>query len=203
MSSRRLATEGAAAARVFLDRDSDGRFGPGDEPLAGARFSTDGSALRAETDSRGVAFLSGLPLYRPVEVGINTGSLEDPLWVPAREGFRFTPRPGTAPLLEFPVVASGEIEGTVVLRKGQKTTQAANVHLQLLEEGGAVVRDARSEVDGFYLFERVPPGRYRIRVEPDQVRRLGLVPPPELAVAIGPDGETVRGVDLLVDQITP
>jgi hypothetical protein len=198
MSSKRMAEEGAATARVFLDRDLDGHFGPGDEPLAGVRFSTEGSVLRGATDGRGVVRLSDLPLYRPVGVGINAGSLDDPLWVPAKEGFRFIPRPGTAPVLDFPVVTSGEIEGTISLHKDQGTTRIANVHLQLLAPDGAVVRDARSEYDGFYLFERVPPGRYNLRVETEQVRLLGLVPPPARAVEIGSEGETVRGVDFLL-----
>lgn len=203
MSSRRAAEEGAATARVFLDHDLDGHFGPGDEPLAGVRFATEGSILRGTTDGRGIVRLSGLPLYRPAQVGLNVGSLEDPLWVPAAEGFGFTPRPGTAPVLEFPVVTSGEIEGTVALRKVQGTTRMANLPLQLLAPDGTVVRTARSEYDGFFLFERVPPGRYRLRLEPTPVRRLGLVPPPERAVEIGPEGATVRGVDMLLEEAAP
>ena len=203
MSSRRSAEEGSATARVFLDRDLDGHFGPGDEPLSGVRFSTEESALRGATDSRGGVRLAGLPLYRPVGIAVNVGSLEDPLWVPAKEGIRFIPRPGTAPVLEFSVVASGEIEGMVALRKSGRVAQSANVHLQLLRLDGTVVRDAKSEYDGFYLFERVPPGRYRLRVEPDQIRILGLVPPPERAVEIGPEGETVRGVDFFLESSLP
>jgi hypothetical protein len=195
-----MAEEGAAVARVFLDRDLDGHFGPGDQPLAGVRFGTEGAVLRGATDDRGVVRLSDLPLHRPVEVGLNVGSLEDPLSVPAKEGFRFTPRPGAAPVVDFPVVMSGEIEGTVAAQGNQGTARIANIPMELLAPDGAVVRKVRSEYDGFFLFERVPPGRYRLRVQPESLRPLGLVPPPERAVGIGAEGETVRGMDFLLQE---
>lgn len=200
--SVRSATEGAAAARVFLDEDRDGRFGPGDAPLPGVRFTSDGGgALPGETDEQGILLLSGLPLYRPVEVGVALGSLEDPAWVPQREGFGLELRPGATPGVEIPVVVSGEVEGTVFLKTGERLVPVASVEMQLVDDRGVVRRETRSEHDGFYLFERVPPGRYAVRVAPGQVRRLGLRPVPERAVEIGPDGEVVRGIDLQVERV--
>lgn len=198
-------------ARVFLDQDEDGRFGPGDEPLPGVRFSSeDGGSLRGRTEDLGLALIADLPLYRPVDVGIALGSLEDPAWVPQREGFGFIPRPGATPLVDLPVVTSGEVEGTIYLDQEGTATPAApvapvaNIRLQLIDEQGRLRSETRSAYDGFYLFERVPPGRYTVRVPPEQLQRLGLSPVPglpDLKVEIGAQGDVVRGLDLHVRRI--
>lgn len=188
---------GAAAVRVFLDRDRDGRFSATDEPLSGVRVRPlEGGARPVDTDRQGNALLAGLPLLKPVNLGIDGSSLTDPAWVPLIEGARLTLRPGAIPRLDVPVAISGEVEGMVRLRHKGEARAAANVRLQLIDPAGRVAGETRSESDGFYLFERVPPGRYGVRVDPDQVRRLRLKTPPEHYVEVGAEGGAVRGMDL-------
>lgn len=196
MSDPARTAGGAVAARVFLDRDHDGRFGPGDDPLPGIEIRPlDGGARPVQTDARGGALLAGLPVLRPVDLELAAGSLADPAWIPVTEGARLTLRPGAVPHLDFPVVVSGEAEGTVRLREKGETRPAANVRLQLVDAAGRIVREARSESDGFYLFERIPPGRYRVRIDPEQAGRLRLKPSPERTLDIASEGDVVRGVD--------
>lgn len=188
---------GAAAVRVFLDRDRNGRFSPPDEPIPGVRIRPlEGGARPVDTDRQGNALLAGLPLLKPVDLGIDAGTLTDPAWIPLVEGARLTLRPGAVPRLDVPVTVSGEVEGTVRLREKGEARAAANVRLQLVDLEGRVAREARSESDGFFLFDRVPPGRYGVRVDPDQARRLRLKPPPERTLEVGAEGEAVRGIDL-------
>ncbi|HYG61861.1 MAG TPA: carboxypeptidase-like regulatory domain-containing protein [Thermoanaerobaculia bacterium] len=189
------ASQGAVSARVFLDADHDGRFGPGDTPLPGVRFES-GSAMPAATTGKdGIAWIQVAPNH-PVDLSIAEKSLADPAWVPARRGVSFVPRPGAARAVDFPLVVTGEIEGTVHLRRGDERSEASNVRVQLCDAAGEVVQEVRSQFDGFYLFERVAPGRYTIRVEPGQLERLRLTARIEAPAIELRSGELHRGAGI-------
>jgi hypothetical protein len=198
MSADPTAREGTLWARAFLDRDLDGRFGPGDEPLPGVEFESDGLRLPGATDARGVALLHLAP-DQHVEVALRPESLEDPSWVPAREGVRLVPRSGRGLELDFPVVATGEVEGRTLLRLREGSQEIANVSVQLVAGDGRVAAEVRSEFDGAFLFERVRPGPYTLRVAPEQAARLHLLSPPEKGIAVR-SGDSVRGLDLVLEK---
>ena len=66
------------------------------------------------------------------------------------------------------------------------------VELELVGPGGEVVARAMTEYDGFFLFERVPYGRYRLKMASSSEQVLG--PAGELAsgIELGPDKPVQR-----------
>lgn len=199
LRSDRLASQGSVAARVFLDHNLDGRFDAGDEAIEGARLAVDGRLTGAATDDDGLTLLTGLRPFAHIDVGFEPRSFDDPFLVPTAAGWNIVPRPGVAIPIDFPVVGTGEVEGTVSLRKGGAQLEVSNVRVLLRDLEGATVRETRSSFDGFFLMDAVPPGRYTIVVDPDQIHRLGLRPLEATDVTIE-SGEIVRGVDLLLEQ---
>ena len=59
-------------------------------------------------------------------------------------------------------------------------------------ESGQQVKTA---YDGFYLFSMIPLGSYTLRVEPDQVERLGLQPPLEIEIIFKGEDNVISGMD--------
>lgn len=58
--------------------------------------------------------------------------------------------------------------------------------------------DAQSLHDGYFYFDRVPPGQYQLRIDPDQATKLGirlLAPVPLKAAA---DGGLVSGLNVKI-----
>ncbi len=200
MLADRLAGSGAVAPVAFLDRDLDGRLGPKDEPIANAEFSRGSIEADAKTDDLGRAILTGLDPNRQEDLALREGSLEDPYWAAGSPGYGVVPRPGVIPVLPFPVVPTGEIDGTVYVRQGDATKPAANVALQLRSPLGEVAYQVRSAYDGFYLFEKVRPGRYRLQVDPAQLQRLALGAPAS-DVDITGEGEVLSGRDLTLEPV--
>ncbi|WP_143131022.1 carboxypeptidase-like regulatory domain-containing protein [Roseospirillum parvum] len=185
MRSERAANSGAVAARAFLDNDGDGSFTEGDEPLEEVGFEGFGEPGE-RTNAEGVALLGGVSAGRPTDVVLDEATLEDPFWVAPRPGVSVVGRPGAVAEVDFPVVPTGEIDGTTYLVKPDgERTEVSNTRLELVDAEGRVVATTRSEYDGFFLFDLVPPGTYRLRVEPDQLDRLGLSmdPLPEMDLA--------------------
>jgi hypothetical protein len=188
-----FASSGSAAVRIYQDLDADGRRGPQEPGAAGVRVGGRG----ATTDADGVALVRDLAAGRTASVGIEVGSIEDPFQQPSRAGFGLLPRPGRTHSAEIGLVRTAEVE-TAVLFQGETERAVANVDLELVGPDGQVGAEARSEYDGFVLFEGARPGHYRIRLQPQQAERLGLELVEEPAIAITPGIDVVKGPALRV-----
>jgi hypothetical protein len=161
MSSEKLASSGQAYALVFQDENADGIHQP-NEPVEKSVELTAGLSGRGlPTDAKGQTMLAGLTPYVPVLIGIDASSLPDPFVQPANSGVVVTPRPGVPVVIELPLVSAGEISGHL-LREGGRTL--TGVDIELLDKSGRVVKTTRTEYDGFFLFESVPYGQYRLRI---------------------------------------
>jgi hypothetical protein len=172
-SNEKLAINGEAAVSVWRDDDADGRRDPGEEAVEGVGIGA-GLAKSAPTDARGHAMVTGLRPFQPVAIAVDTGSLDDPFLQPASQGVVVTPRPGIAATVEIPLVPTGEVEAALIDGNGDPLE---GVGLELVDARGAIIATARSEFDGFALFETVPYGAYRVRVAAESAKALSGVPP--------------------------
>jgi len=161
VSSEKLAAHGQAMAVVFQDSNGDG-YRQADEPVEKEVEITAGLTGKGEpTDKTGRTIIGGLAPFVPVLIGIDASSLPDPFIQPANSGVVVTPRPGVPMTVELPLVAAGEVSGTLV-RSGGRV--AGGIEIELLDRNGRVVKTTKSEYDGYFLFERVPYGQYRLRL---------------------------------------
>ncbi len=199
LSSKQLADSGAVSAFVFNDKNANQLFDEGDEPLKDVEIKAIQAGKSSKTDSSGVAFITGLTKNATTDVEINSDSLEDPFWVPSFKGNSITPPPGNVHLFDFPVISTGEVDGTIyVVDQEGKKTRLKSAEIQLLDESGKEVQTIKSEFDGFYLFMKVPPGAYTVRVNPDDLKSRGLLSTPAEKVEIGPEGTVVNGIDIVL-----
>lgn len=189
MTSERLARTGQASVTVFRDDDGDGLLSPGEEPLedvmveAGLRFRD------AVTAENGRTVVDGLAPFQPVLVGVDLASLDDPFLVPASKGVVVVPRPGVITEVLLPISPSGEVEGTLLTPAG---TAQPGAELELVDAKGAVVATTVSEYDGFFLFDRVPYGKYRLRLTAPVARKLQVREALSASVAVNRESEIAR-----------
>jgi hypothetical protein len=198
--ARPMAGGGALAARTFLDANGNGVWDPGEKAAENVGFVASRGAHLETTGANGVAFVSGLPAGEDSDIGVSLATLEDPLERPSREGVRFVPRAGRIVAVDFPIVFSGEVTGTVYLVRDDRNEESSGVELELVEGGGSVVARARSAYDGFYDITRIPPGRYRLRVSPAQVGRLKLRAPEPREIVIEPVGTILDAVNIILES---
>ncbi|PIE69492.1 MAG: hypothetical protein CSA21_02355 [Deltaproteobacteria bacterium] len=202
LSSDRHADQGAVSARVFHDKNNNKVFDDGDEPIENARVAAVQSFRDAVTDEDGIAFVRGLPKNQATDVTLDTTTLEDPYWEPSLPGQSVVPRSGHVEMIDIPVTTTGEIDGALSLRRVDGTVrELSHAPLQLIDENDQVVSATRSEYDGFYLFEKVIPGEYRVRLEPEFEKTLHLQETAPVSVTISSEGNVVSGMDIaLVEQ---
>jgi hypothetical protein len=188
-SSNKLARSGQAAVRVFRDNDGDGHFTDGDETLPDVYLTAGIRRTDAITGKNGVAMVDELKPFVPVLVGVDESTLNDPYLAPRTKGIVVTPRPGVFADVDFPISPAGEVEGELLAPDG---ASLSGVSLELIDESGSVAATAFSEFDGFFLFERVPYGRYRLRVAPGDARRLQVAEPLRADVTLGREADVGR-----------
>ncbi len=157
----KLATAGQAFAVVYQDENADGIRQPNEPVQKEVELTAGLTAKGLPTDAEGRTIIDGLQPYESVLIGIDASSLPDPFIQPATSGVVVTPRPGVPVIIELPLVSAGEISGNLQ-REGGKIL--SGVDIELLDKTGRVVKTTRSEYDGFFLFEFVPYGRYKLRV---------------------------------------
>jgi hypothetical protein len=161
LSRSLLAQAGTVRATVYRDLNDNG-VRDAAEPLEKGAMITTGSKLAdRETDGRGAVTVGGLGTYAPIAVGIDESSLADPMLVPRKAIQVVVPRPGVAADVEIGLVGGGDVEGAIVKNGG---IGFEGLDLELVDGSGKVVGTARTDFDGFFLFQRVAYGNYRIRV---------------------------------------
>ena len=158
---QKLATTGLVKARVFEDLNENGRRDKG-EPAAADAFVTTGMKLADHpTDKDGTTLIGGLAPYVPVAVGIDQSSLANPALTPSKPAQVVVPRPGVDATVEIALVGGGSVEGYAAKEDG---TEYEGLELQLVALDGEIVGTAMSDIDGYFLFERVRYGSYRLRL---------------------------------------
>jgi len=94
-------------------------------------------------------------------------------------------------------VSTSEIDGTVYLERNGEFREAANVALQLLDNENKTTDTLRSAYDGFFIFEKVVPGQYTLRVDPSKLERLGLEAS-EHVVTVTKESEILSEQDIIL-----
>ena len=109
--------------------------------------------------------------------------------VPRKALQAVVPRPGVPAEIEIGLVGGGDIEGAVVKSGG---IGFEGLDLELVEGSGKAVATARSDFDGFFLFERVPYGSYALRVSRDSAVAAKILPDLNLKATVTPEKSIVR-----------
>lgn len=189
MKRDKLAAFGEAAVLVYRDDNGDGRRQPGEEPVEGVALEAGFLHSDKPTNKQGLAVIDGLRPFAPVVVGIDAASLADPLLQPKGEGVVVVPRPGIAARIELGLTPTGEIEGTLLGTDGEPREGAT---LELVDPRGRVVRQTVSEFDGYFLFDTVPYGEYRLRLGAASAAALRAAGELGVSFRIGRDSASAR-----------
>lgn len=189
LSRRPLAQAGAVRAIVYRDLNDNGVRDSAEPLEKGALVTTGATQTERPTDAKGAVTIGGLPAYMPVAVGLDSTSLADPMLVPRKALQVVVPRPGVPAEVHIGLVGGGDIEGAVVKSGG---LGFEGLDLELVDASGKVVASARTDFDGFFLFERIAYGDYSVRINKDSAAAAKVGTELGIRVAISADKSVVR-----------
>lgn len=160
------------SGRVFLDENGNGLPDPDEPGVAGVRVIVGSNTARS--DSLGRFHVWDIPAFEPVQVEVDTTSLENPLYVPAFTSAMLAPPPNGYRELNLPLVAGTVLEGRVELAG----SPVPDINLVLTDRASGKRRAAATFSDGSFYVMGVKPGRYTLEVDPRDLaaRRLAGTP---------------------------
>ena len=189
LSRRPLADAGVIHALVYRDLNDNGLHDAAEPFEKGALITTGTKQAERATDAAGAVTIGGLTAYAPVAVGIDATSLDDPMLVPKKALQLVVPRPGVPAEIEIGLVGGGDIEGALVKSGG---LGFEGLDLELVDGVGKVAATARTDFDGFFLFERVPYGSYLIRLTRESAQAAKIAFDLGLRATVTSDKSVVR-----------
>jgi hypothetical protein len=199
LSRQPLAGAGAIRARVYRDLNDNGMRDEAEPLEKGALVTTGTRVADRPTDSKGSVLVGGLTTYAPVAVGIDATSLADPTLVPKKALQVVVPRPGVPAEVEIGLVGGGSIEGIIVKNGG---LGVEGLTLELVDSAGKVAMKAQSDFDGFFLFDRVPYGTYKLRLSSETAQAARLIADLNVRASVS-DGKPVVRVGTIEVRLLP
>lgn len=197
---RLISSYGGASVFVFVDKNGNNSFDEGEEPVEGAIVRAPQSGSREVTDEKGYAFIRNLNRMRLTDVFVDPESLADPFWVSGYEGASILPREGHVASLIFPIHMAGEMDGTIYARDARGNQRPLRgVRLGLYDANGKNVQSVITETDGFYLFSKIPPGRYYVNVDDASLPKTTARPFPK-EINIGYEGTTIYANNIYLEE---
>ena len=163
MSSDLLASSGNVCAKVFYDFNSNGVLDPSvDTPVKDVSLRWVQGNLDYPTDGKGEVFLSNLPLYSPVDIQFLLKSLKDPQFVPVEPGVRVHLQKGQCAEVVFLLKRVYDFEGQIFLAEGFPKSRFT---VQLVDAYGDVIKETRTDSEGYFLFEAQDAHAYYLKVK--------------------------------------
>jgi len=196
--ARPIASQGAVSAKVFLDDNRNGKKDAEEDALAGVKININGGGLPNKTNEKGISFITGLQPYREMDFDIALDTLEDPFWLSAKKGMRVDLRPGNVTQLDFPIIQTGEIDGTTFVNFGDIEREASGVIVELIDAEGKLIQSVKSAYDGFFIISKLPMGSYQLRISKKQIEKLGLQSIKPVEITISKDKQMINGQDFVL-----
>lgn len=199
-----VSSGGSVALDAFVDADGDGRRGRDERPVPNVVMEIPSGGAVTGIDGRVVS--GGLGNAGGVRMRVNLEGIDDPFLIGPGYAIEVVPRPGRTATVVYPMQITSEVEVTTRQRREDGSRSLAAVDLRLVPVAGGEAVRARTDHAGVAFFEGLRPGRYRVELDADQARDLGLSLETETELIAPASGGFVRGGDVFIligEKVTP
>jgi hypothetical protein len=180
----------SAALLAFMDDNANGLRDAGEAPVEGVKLG--GGDFPVATDAEGQAFVTGLGSGANGILRTDTAGLDLFFMTSPPQNVVFTPRAGEVLAIPYPFVAASEVIVSLVTEQGDgEMAGLAAVRFALVDDRGAELLSA-TEFDGRAVFESVRPGRYTVRLDPEQAERLRMTLEQPVEIEVTSEGRVIR-----------
>jgi hypothetical protein len=171
---------------AFLDRNGNGVFDAGDEPVA--NVGVEGAETHALTGKDGRLFITGVGAGPTARLLVNLDKVENTSVLTPPTTIQFSPHAGSFTTILFPMRPTGEVMVKIDLRRPDGNLVGVSaVNVRLVGEKEKAF-EAKTEYDGSASFQNLPAGIYRVELEPEQAARLRMSLVKAVTVNIKGDG---------------
>jgi hypothetical protein len=190
-------TGGSVLFNAFIDENGDGVRQASEAPAPNVALDA-GGQRGVLTGADGRVFLTGLGGGPSGSMDVSLDRIDNASVSAPPSKVQLRPRPGGVTRVDYPLRPTGGVAVKVeLLRDDGARVGLASVRLQLVRDDGQVV-EVVSEFDGSAIFDAVPVGAWRLRLDPRQAEKLRMRLTAEPAVKITGDGNYAPDVTVQV-----
>ncbi|MGL5544955.1 MAG: hypothetical protein ACRDB6_07585 [Cetobacterium sp.] len=196
-------TDGWVEGTVFIDENANGIFDENEQRYEGAEIVTSGGGgLAKENGHYIIGDITNTDVHT-IEVNRET---IDPMLIQGKDIIKFKGATSSKVKVDIPLVPvsmlSGYIQSSPSLDERKYHSILATLDI-VLKKGGEEIKRITPEIDGYYFFEDVSPGEYRIEIIPNSRRYKGHFDKRVLNVKInsGREGDYFEENNFVVSKV--
>ena len=194
---------GGISVIPFLDLNANGKKDPGEPKAQGLNLHSNGGRI-VKNDRDTTIRILGLEPYTNCFIDLDPNSFDNISWRLTKETYSVAVDPDILKNIEIPVIIAGEATGYVFLesegeKKGQGRIVVSFFDSSLKPTGKTITED-----DGYYSYFGLTSGKYTVRIDTFQLRKLNMTSDPEtlqFAIARGLDGDIADGLDFILKMV--
>ena len=153
--------------KVFMDDNNSGTFDEGERTLEGVEVNV--GRKSGITDEDGMYFIDNISSYEVEDFEVNIETL-DPMLEAAHEKKHIKLYPATGGKIDIPIQPISVVMGDLIFEGEtvdgiQHFPIVSRLYIQLKTLDGKVVQEQRLEPEGFYMLDKVLPGKYILEID--------------------------------------
>jgi cell division protein FtsN len=195
--------KGGITVIPFLDLNANGLRDEGEPKAYGLNLRANGGRI-LKNDRDTTIMILGLEPYTNCYIELDENSFENISWRMPVKILGVAVDPDILKHIEVPVTVVGEASGKVLLAKEGESNGLGRIIVSFFNSQNKLVTSTLTEEDGYYSWFGLVPGKYSVRIDTAQLRKIKMtVEPPlrEFSIGAGAEGDMAEGLDFTLSQI--
>jgi hypothetical protein len=200
--------KGAISITAFIDINLNG-YRDGEEPkIDGLNIRANGGQIeKRERDS--TIRIIGLEPYTSCFIELDPNSFDNLSWRLPYQTMSVSVDPNIMKNIEIPIIVVGEASGNIALYKDGETKGLGRIIVSFFSTTHKPVGKTLTEDNGYFSYFGLTQGKYSVRVDTAQMRKLGMISEPDslqFDILPGAEGDFVENLDFILKMkpgITP
>ncbi|HOK27242.1 MAG TPA: SPOR domain-containing protein [Bacteroidales bacterium] len=197
--------KGGITIIAYLDINGNSGRDPGEPRVKGLGVrASGGRIIKSESDT--TIRIIGLEPYTKCFIELDRDEFEEISWRLPVKTISVTVDPDILKTIEVPVSVLGEATGYVSLLEDGLKRGIGKIIMEFLDEEYNLVAKTLSEDDGLFSHLGFKPGKYTVRPDTAQLKKLNFRSEPEMRefiIAAGKEGDFVTDLNFTLTKITP
>ena len=189
--------KGGISVMPYLDINSNSKKDPGEPKVFGLNLRANGGRIEKNEHDTTIRIL-GLEPYTTCFIELDPNSFDNITWRLAKQTLSVEVDPNVLKLIEIPITVAGEATGNVTLDKDGEKRGLGRIIIGFYTSSFKPAGKTLTEEDGYFSYMGLAPGKYFVRIDTVQLRKLGMTSEPEsqkFNIASGIDGDIVDGLN--------
>lgn len=195
--------KGAVLLIPYLDLNGNNRRDKGEPKAQGLKVSINGGRIKQSVKDTTIQ-ITDLEAYTNYNIELDGSAFDRLAWKFPKKNYSVVIDPNFVKNVEVPISVFGEASGRVILKDGTEEEGQGNVILNFYNERSVKIAQTVSEVDGYFSYLGLLPGKYLVRMDSAQLRRLelkGETPAIPFVILRNIEGDLVNHLDMVTSSI--